>query len=65
MSANYQPEQSNRILSLAFQIFKVTNKVCLGIFTREDGSIEAFDEVMIAMQPVIEQFSIKSEAEHG
>jgi hypothetical protein len=48
-----QQEKQNRIVGIAFQIYKVTQSACLGVFTFEEGSIEAFDEVMIAMQPVI------------
>lgn len=45
--------------------------MCLAVFTREDvsiiyynfwkGSVDAFDEVMIAMQPVVENFSVKKD----
>lgn len=48
----------NIIVGIAFQLYKVTSKTCFGIFTRETGSVDAFDEVMIAMQPVIERFNI-------
>jgi hypothetical protein len=37
----------------------VTNNVCIAVFTREEGSVDAFDEVMIAMQPVVEKFAIQ------
>jgi hypothetical protein len=52
-------------VGIAFQIYKVTSTVCLGIFTFEDGSIEAFDEVMIAMQPVIKKYSLAESEEAG
>lgn len=45
-------------MGIAFQIYKVTTSICLAVFTRDDGSVDAFDEVMIALQPVVEKFAI-------
>ena len=37
-------------------MIKVKTDLCMGIFQREDGSIDAFDEVLAAMGQVIDKF---------
>jgi hypothetical protein len=31
----------------------------MGILTREEGSVDAFDEVVIALQPVMAKFAME------
>lgn len=42
---------------------KISRTVSFGSFTRQDGSVEAFDEVLIAMNPIIKRYSIKKQDE--
>jgi len=58
-------EHSNKIVAIAFQIYKVTSTVSMGVFTREEGSVDAFDEVIIALQPVIAKYTLNDERQES
>lgn len=47
---------NNKVVEIVFQIFKVTKDLCIAVFSREDGSLDAFDEVLTAMHPIMEKF---------
>lgn len=53
-----QEEAANKIVEVVFQIAKLTKDISLCTFQRDFGSLEAFDEVLLAMFPVFRKFSL-------